>query len=179
MELSKYGVTLKRLTEDKIELVRQWRNNPKIQQYMEYREYITEEMQKNWFQKINNDNNYYFIIVYNNKEIGLINIKNIDYEKGTGEPGIFIWDDEYINSDVTIRASCCQGDFIWNTLKLNELHIHVLKSNKRAIQYNKFFGYELTKNQENKENQEYILTRENMLKNYKKTERLIKTIIKN
>ncbi len=39
--LENYGVRLKRLTHDKIELLRQWRNDPKIQQYMFYREYIT------------------------------------------------------------------------------------------------------------------------------------------
>ena len=37
----KYGITLKRLTVDKIELVRNWRNDPKISQYMEFRDYIT------------------------------------------------------------------------------------------------------------------------------------------
>ena len=41
-----YGVKLKRLTHDKIELLRQWRNDPKIQQYMIYREEITPEMQE-------------------------------------------------------------------------------------------------------------------------------------
>ncbi len=39
--LENYGVRLKQLTHDKIELLRQWRNDPKIQQYMFYREYIT------------------------------------------------------------------------------------------------------------------------------------------
>lgn len=177
MELKGYGVILRRLTFDKIELVRQWRNNPKIQKYMEYREYITEEMQRKWFDRINNDNNYYFIIEYEGKEIGLINIRDINYETKTGEPGIFIWDDEYLNTDVPMRASFCQGDFIWGTLCLEELHIHILKTNKKAIQYNKFFGYQLAPFQQNIENQEYILTRENMLSNAKKTDRLRKALI--
>lgn len=76
-----YGVELHQLTEDKIELVRNWRNSDKISRYMEYREYITIEMQKQWFTKINqSDNQFYFIIMVDGKEIGLINIKNVDWD---------------------------------------------------------------------------------------------------
>ena len=149
MEISGYGVTLRRLTEDKIEMVRNWRNDPKIQQYMEFRDYITPEMQKKWFERINNDNNYYFIIVYEGKEIGLINIRDIDYETKDGEPGIFIYDDEYLNTDVPMRASFCMADFVWNTLKLEKMHIHVLRNNRRAVTMNKTFGYKLAEGQEN------------------------------
>ena len=165
--LEGYGVKLRRLTEDKIELVRKWRNDPKIQQYMEYREYITPEMQKAWFKKIDNDNNFYFIIEYQGKEIGVINIKNVDYERKTGEPGIFIYDDACLNLDVGIRASLCQNDFIWNVLNLEWLHGHVLKSNKRAVRMNALFGYKLLPEQENKELQECILTRDTALSNKK------------
>ena len=94
LTLTGYGVTLRRLTHDKIEKLRQWRNDPKIQQYMNYREYITSEMQERWFQTINNDNNLYFIIEYEGKEVGIINIKDIDYENKRGERGIFIYDDD-------------------------------------------------------------------------------------
>ena len=69
IKLEKYGVTLKQLTHDKIELVREWRNDPKISQYMEYREYITSEMQEKWFEETNNDKNYFFLIEFEGKEI--------------------------------------------------------------------------------------------------------------
>ena len=178
MEISGYGVTLRRLTEDKIEMVRNWRNDPKIQQYMEFRDYITPEMQKKWFESIDNDNNFYFIIIYEGKEIGLINIKNVDYDKMDGEPGIFIYEDEYLNTDVPMRASFCLGDFVWNTLKLKSEYIHVLKSNERAIKNNLFFGFKLLPGQDGVENQKYVLTLETVMLNKKKTERLKRAILK-
>jgi hypothetical protein len=58
MFFEKYGVKLERLTADKIELVRNWRNDPKISQYMEFRDHITAEMQKKWFASVDNENNY-------------------------------------------------------------------------------------------------------------------------
>lgn len=163
-EISGYGITLRRLTHDKIELVRRWRNDPKIQQFMEYREEITPEMQEKWFQRIDNDNNLYFLIVIDNKEVGLINIRDIDYKTKQGEPGIFIWDDEYLNSTVSFQASLCLGDVCFENLGLKKLVIHVLKDNKRAIQYNKFLGYKLSSDQENIYNQEYTLVYADYLK---------------
>ncbi len=161
MKLTKYGVTLNRLTEDKIELIRNWRNDPKIVQHMEYKEYITADMQIVWFQKVNNGNNYYFIIEYNEKEIGLINIRDIDYELMEGEGGIYIYDDECLNSTISFQATMCLYDFCFETLKLNRLIAHILKDNKRAIKYNKLLGYELSTGQAAINNQLYILTYEN------------------
>ena len=42
---------------------------------MEFHEEITPHMQENWFNRINNDNNLYYIIQYEGNDIGLINIK--------------------------------------------------------------------------------------------------------
>lgn len=161
MEISNYGVTLRRLTEDKIEMIRNWRNDPKIAQYMEYKEYISPEMQKKWFDKINNDNNYYFLIVVDNKEIGLINIRDIDYEKREGEGGIYIYDDEYLNSDISFRSVLLLFDFGFEKLGLEQITAHVLKSNKRAIKYNIAIGYQIVNYNDLNENQLYVLTKEN------------------
>jgi len=155
--IEKYNVTLMRLTEDKIEMVRKWRNDPKIVQYMNYKEYITPEMQQKWFQRINNNNNYFFIIIYDKKEIGLINIRDIDYEKKEGEGGIFIYDDEYLDSDVPFRAALCLTDFCFEELCLKKIKAHILNNNKRAIEFNTFLGFKIAENQENVKNQLYTL----------------------
>jgi len=173
MILEKYGVILKRLTHDKIEMVRNWRNDPKISKYMEFREYITPEMQEEWFQRINNDNNFFFIIEHAGKEIGLVNAKDIDYEQKTVEGGIFIYDDDYLNSDIPFRASLCSSDFAFETLNLERVIIHVLSDNKRAIKYNLMLGFERQPNQENIHNQLYFMTKENYLKKRALIKRLL------
>ena len=139
--IENYDVKLVRLTEDKIELVRCWRNDPKISQFMEYKDYITEEMQKEWFLKINNSFNLYYIIIFEGEEIGLINIKDINKEGKSGESGVFIYSDKYLNSDISYRAHLCLFDYIFIDLGFNELHAHVLESNKRASRLTEFIGY--------------------------------------
>lgn len=174
--ITKYGVTIRPLTHDKIEMVRQWRNHPKISQYMEFRDEITPEMQEKWFQKISSSGrDFYFIIEVEGKEIGLINVKDVDFKKKEGEPGIFIWDDIYLETDVPMRASFCFFYFVWEILMLDKLIAHVLNDNPRAIQMNKGLGYSISNNQDGIYNQEYTLNRGTF---YRKNEKIIKYLNK-
>lgn len=142
--ITKYGVTLRPLTHDKIEMVRQWRNDSKIAKYMEYREEITPEMQEKWLAKINvSDNQFYFIIEVDGKDVGLIHIKNVDWNLRTGESGIFIYDDECMHAGVAYRADICQRDFAFNVLHLSNMQAHIFNSNLRPINFHKKFGFEL------------------------------------
>jgi len=90
MKFFKYGITLERLREEDIELVRQWRNSDPVRLNMKYREIISPEKQREWFNSINNVNFHYVIIQYRGEKIGLLNDKNIDWETLTSETGIFI-----------------------------------------------------------------------------------------
>lgn len=173
MKLSKFNVTLKRLTEDKIEMVRNWRNDEKISSFMEFREIITPEMQVKWFHKINNENNYYFIIEFDDKEIGLMHIRDIDYNLKVGESGIFIYDDYYLNSDVSFRACLCQADYGFEELKLDRIIGHILKDNKRSIKFSEFLGFKIEPDQENVYNQKYTLLPEDYYRQRKKILKII------
>ena len=111
MIIQKYGIVLRRLQHKDIELVRTKRNQDSIRNYMFYQKEITAEEQEEWFKSTNNIYNYYFIIESDNKKVGLINGKNIDYEKRTSEGGIFIWDEEYRDIQVSAIASLIMAEF--------------------------------------------------------------------
>jgi RimJ/RimL family protein N-acetyltransferase len=143
----RYDIILERLRIDKIEFVRNWRNDPKISQYMDFKEYISPEIQLIWFNKIDNDYNYYFIAVYNNENIGLVNIKDIDYINKCGEPGIFIYEDKYLNTGISFRIALCNTDFAFECLQLEYLSCYIKADNKRTIRFNEAFGYLIYKDQ--------------------------------
>ena len=156
--LEQYGVKLIRLQKKDIELVRYWRNQADITNYMEYRNYITPTSQIKWFESINNYLNYYFLIEFENKKVGLINSKDYSYELGFGEGGIFIWDKNYIDSFVAIYSTLCLLNFVFFELKLSKVsRARILKNNLKAINYNKMIGYKLMPNQANEINQLYEL----------------------
>ena len=156
--LKQYGVTLTRIQEKDIELIRYWRNQSDIVNFMEYKNYIFPEAQKKWFASIDNKLNYYFIIEFENKKIGLINVKNYDRIAGFGEGGIFIWDKNYIGSFAAVFSSLCLLNFM--LLKVNvcsKSRVRILSNNDRAIHYNKLLGYKLLQDQEKEINQLYEL----------------------
>lgn len=163
--IEQYGVKLKRITIDDIEQVRQWRNQTEIANYMEYRNYITPEAQKEWFKTINNKFNYYFIIEFEGKDVGVINAKNYSPELGFGEGGIFIGDENYIHSFAAVFATLCLLNFFFITLKLcDRSRARILVTNKKAIHYNKLIGYKILPGQENVFNQLYELSLEDYIK---------------
>lgn len=122
-------------------MLRQWRNDPKIQQYMFYRETITPEMQEKWFQKINNDHNFYFIIEYEGKEIGCVNIKDVDYEKKCGETGIYLYDSNFEHRGVACKSYMSLIEFCFKSLCLKFLIAHVLLDNESSINFHIKIGY--------------------------------------
>ncbi len=160
MKLIRYGIVLERLNIADLELVRQWRNSELIRQTMEYREEITPEMQLTWFESINNMHNFYMVITYEGTKIGLINGKNIDWERKEIESGVFFWDEKYYETFVPAIVSIMITDMLIRLFGWDRIAAHILKTNERAIQYNLSLGYRLSEGQENIENQEYILTAE-------------------
>ena len=162
--LEQYGVRLVRLQKEQIELVRYWRNQSDIKKFMEYRNYITPNSQVKWFDSINNSYNYYFIIEFENKKVGLINAKNFNPEYGFGEGGIFIWDKNYIHSFVAVFSTLCLLNFVFLRLDNCKKSVaRILKSNTNAINFNKSIGYRLLPNQDNIDNQLYEITKHEYL----------------
>lgn len=155
MIIHKYGITLRRLTEEDIELVRIMRNSDAIRSTMFYRELISPQQQKQWFDSINNIYNYYFIIEFEGKKVGLISGKNINYTEQTAEGGIFIWEENLWSGFVPALASLCVIDMAFNMLGCKKVNAEVHTANQRSITYNKLLGFILES--ENKEQQKQIL----------------------
>lgn len=143
---SRYGITLLRLRREDNEILRSWRNNP--YNAMQMREQagrkIGQEEQKAWFERIKNSKNaFYFIAYYKNKPIGCLSIKNIDWDDLCGDPGS-VFDSDFADENPIIKFCCefASHDFYFEELKLDFTHTFVKNSNKQAIRYNKFIGYE-------------------------------------
>lgn len=164
LSLKQFDVELRRLQLEDIELVRKWRNEAHVAQQMIYGEYITTEMQLKWFDTINNQYNYYFLILFKGNKVGLINAKDYDLERGFGEGGIFIGDKAYEDSFAAVFASLCLLNFVFYLLPhISKSRIRVLKTNVRAIQYNKLMGYEEISGAKNTHDQLFELSRERYL----------------
>ena len=158
MRLQKYGIELVRIREEHLELVREWRNSEKIRNNMIYREYITSEMQSDWFKSINNYDNFYYIIYFKDEAVGLINNKNTDRSVGSSDSGLFLYNEKYYDTHIPIAASFILIEIGFYLLRGNDVKIQVLRSNKKAMEYNLKIGFELKEENPEKEFSDYILT---------------------
>jgi hypothetical protein len=131
MIITKYGITLERINHTHLEKLRTWRNSSYVRNQMFYQEKITPKMQEQWFNDLNPFTNYYFIATYNKKEVGVINIKNI--ENNAGEGGIFLINDKFENAEIVPRMIVCFNDFVFYQLELEYIWSKVKQSNKKAI----------------------------------------------
>lgn len=123
-------------------MLRNWRNND-INEFMLNKNYITSQMQEDWFKSIDNISSFYFIIYHYSKPIGLANIKNIDYNLSKGETGIFIADKEYLLNDSSAFATVMSSFFYFKILKIKTLTGKVLTANKAAISFNLSNGFKI------------------------------------
>lgn len=160
MKLFKYGLVLKRIGPEDIELVREKRNSQHIREAMYYRDYITEEEQKAWFIRINNINNFYYLIIYRDEAIGLFNEKNINWEERTSETGLFIWDERYLDTHIPLMASLMLSEMGFYVFGGKASYVSVLRDNHKALSYIRSFGYVRCEGQEENELQRFVLTRE-------------------
>jgi RimJ/RimL family protein N-acetyltransferase len=133
-----FGVTLRRLGHADIEMVRQWRNSDAVSQWLKDRQQITTAMQEVWFNSLDPEKQYYYVIEHDGQKLGLVNIKNA--ENGSGEGGIFIGDESYQDAGVGTRAMLAMYDFGFLILGLHEITAHILSTNKRAIRVNEAIG---------------------------------------
>lgn len=173
MIYTKFNIRLTLLKEEDIEQVRLWRNDTLVVNNYEFREYITPEMQKKWFDSIRNIHNTYFVIEYKGRKVGVINAKNINWEQQSLESGIFIPDPEVYQTQVPAIVSLMMTDLLFKVFDWKTISAHVMRHNLSVIRYNKSLGYELCDGQDGVENQLYRLSRENFTK---KAARILKAV---
>lgn len=145
MIVEQYGLRYLRVTENDLELLRYWRNQSYIRDTMQFKEYITPQMQKAWFNKINNKHNYYFIIETDGKKVGLINCKDAAPDTKLAEGGIFIWEKSYWGTSVPAFASLTMLQAVFEIFKSGDGSIATVAcNNKPALDFNEMLGYEIT-----------------------------------
>jgi UDP-4-amino-4,6-dideoxy-N-acetyl-beta-L-altrosamine N-acetyltransferase len=160
MKITRYGITLERLQPEHSEMVRNWRNDPKIQQFMFYKGEITAAMQREWFASIDNEQNFFFVILYKAEPVGLINISSIDWENKTAYTGLFIYDEKHWGSDVPVMASLAMLDVFFMLFDIQSVYAKVKGNNMVAHNYNSSLGFSRTKKIEHGLGYEYMLQKE-------------------
>lgn len=167
MIIRRYGIDLVRVREENIEMIRIWRNDPRIRDHMFFKSEINEEMQRSWFKSVNNDQNFYFMVCPTEEPVGLISISSIDFEHHKAFAGLFIYDENYLGTDIPVRSSLCLLDVFFTYTPICTLYAKVRDSNIVADQYNTALGFERIKKIELGQGYEYGLEKDQYFKKAK------------
>lgn len=159
------NVLLRPLEEFDIEFLRQWRNNPSNNQYLNRIPYITPEVQKKWFYGyINNDDEMTFAIIENhelNRIVGSLSL----YHFKTDEclfGKILIGDDEAHGRKIGLNATIAATRIAFEQLHLNRIMLYVYVDN--FVAYNIYLkaGFKVVDEHIDESGQkEYTMIKEN------------------
>ncbi len=147
MILQKFGVKLHSLQRKDIQKVRAWRNAQFVRKNMLFNGEITPKMQEEWYDNLD-DTNVYLMIQHQSNQIGIIHVKEIDWERRTGEAGIFVGNQDYLKSYIPMLAIVCMMDCFLNDFSFKALRAKVKSGNIEVLNFNYSLGYELIKEEE-------------------------------
>ena len=141
MQIKKYGIVLKSITAADIELMRHWRNQDHVRLNMQYQKIISSEQQAKWFLDLDLKTNLYFVIKKENEKIGIVHLKEINWQSKQAEAGIFIGEVAHLNTISPLLATITIMEFAFDILKLEILKAKIASTNYKVILFNESIGY--------------------------------------
>jgi len=130
------------LSEAHLEMVRVWRNSESVSKYMYTSDYISEDQQLRWYNRIKNDDSQkYWIIKKEDFEIGLISLNFIKPSFKTAYWAFYIGDDNARDSGIGAKIEFKFLNYYFDELRFNKLMCEVLLYNDKVIKLHEKFGF--------------------------------------
>lgn len=138
----RYGVTLSPLRAEDLEMVRTWRNDPKIASLMLDQTYITAPMQQAWFARLQaSSQQFYYVAYFRGQPIGVGSLIAVDPQQGSAEPGMYIYPDEYRSNLVPFCVAFALNDLAFETFGLTRLYGKIFATNSASVRFHEACGY--------------------------------------
>ena len=118
----------KKMTKEDMPLVLEWRIKPTVTKYLFTKVENNLDNQYAWFEKMNKDESYkYWVIEYNTKAIGVINLADLDLKNSRCNAGYYIGEEEYLNLGGIVLPYFY--NYIFNELNINKIYGEVVDGN--------------------------------------------------
>lgn len=138
------SVTLRKIKEEDLEMIMNWRMKPEVTKYMYTDPVLTLEKQKKWFEKIQrSQEDLYWIIEIDEGPVGLISLNNIDYQNYQCSWAYYIGEDKARGKGLGTILECNIYNYVFDHLKLNKLWCEVFTFNEKVIAIHQKFGSEI------------------------------------
>lgn len=141
------NVYLRPLSEQDIELLRNWRNNPDNTTFLRKIPYITTTMQKEWYTRYLNNENEICLAIEEDEELHRLvgSLTLHDFTDESCELGhILIGDKEAHGKKVGVNASVAASQIAFNEMGLNRIYLHVFSENIVACKVYQQAGFRVS-----------------------------------
>lgn len=132
---------LRSVKSEDLEMIMNWRMMPEVTKYMYSNPKLTFENQKKWFKKISKDKSKkYWIIQFEETDIGLISIDNIDEKNKNASWAYYIADTSFRGKGLAKKLEYNIYNYVFEKLKLNKLWCEVLSFNDIVVKIHEKYG---------------------------------------
>lgn len=135
----RYG--MRPMSEDDLQLVREWRNSERVRHYMYTTHVITEDEHRSWWERLKGDPaTRYCIFELDNRPIGVVNIVSIDRTHNTANWGYYLGADDAPPGSGAAMAYFALAE-VFENLGIRKLVGKVFVGNPRSIKLHEKFGF--------------------------------------
>ena len=137
------NITLKRLTENELELLMNWRMREDITKYLFTNPQLTLEGQRKWFDKIKDDKSQIRWIIYiDDSPVGTMFLDDINYTHKRCEMGWFIADKKIRSLELAMTLQQNMYDYVFDILEFNRVCGYIMDENKKVLMLDTYCGFE-------------------------------------
>jgi len=136
-------MTLKliKIQEKDIYQIMEWRMLPDVSKYMYTDPKLSKESQLKWYKQTTlSDKVKYWLIEFQNKKIGVLNLYNIDQNNKRCFWAYYIADSSYRGKGIGRNLECNIYDYVFYILKFNKLCCEVLEENDKVVKIHQKYG---------------------------------------
>lgn len=131
---------LRKMDDRDLDMVRVWRNDPRINKYMFIQNYISENSHKEWFnKKINDPLNYLLIYEEDDKATGFTQLKKNNEKAIIYEWGFYVDPDSVKGTGKRMMTMVIK--FIFSELGADKIYGEVLDFNRASINLHQSLGF--------------------------------------
>jgi len=135
-------VELLPLTEDHLEMVREWRNSVEVNNYMYTEVNATPPQQIKWFKYIDGSDKYkYWVVYYEHKPLGVVNLADIDYQMRQCSWAFYLGDTSIRGQGIGSKIEYNVITHVFDEMDLNKLNCEVFVTNDGVIRMHEKFGF--------------------------------------
>ena len=127
-------VTIRPITYDDTEDIIRWRNSDFVRSRFIDQTLFTKESHEKWLKNfVETGKVAQFIILFNEKSVGSVYLRDIDYDKKSAEYGIFIGEESARGNGVGTKSAALILQYAFEELKLEKIFLRVYKDNTGAV----------------------------------------------